>query len=56
MVEDDMAKIAGFIKRTVIDREDPMAIRADVRSMMAGFREVKFSFESGDAAYKYVSL
>jgi glycine hydroxymethyltransferase len=56
MVEDDMAKIAGFVKRTVIDREDPMAIRADVRSMMAGFREVNFAFESGDAAYKYVSI
>lgn len=56
MVEDDMAKIAGFIKRTVIDREDPMAIRADVRNMMAGFKEIKFSFESGDAAYKYVGL
>jgi len=56
MVEDDMAKIAGFIKRTVIDREDPMAIRADVRNVMAGFKEIKFSFESGDAAYKYVGL
>jgi len=56
MVEDDMAKIAGFVKRTVIDREDPMAIRADVRSMMAGFREVNFAFETGDAAYKYVSI
>jgi len=56
MVEDDMAKIAGFIKRTVIDREDPMAIRADIRNMMAGFKEIKFSFESGDAAYKYVGL
>jgi glycine hydroxymethyltransferase len=56
MVEDDMAKIAGFVKRTVIDREDPMAIRADVRNMMAGFREVNFAFESGDAAYKYVSI
>jgi glycine hydroxymethyltransferase len=56
MVEDDMAKIAGFVKRTVIDREDPMAIRADVRNMMAGFREVNFAFETGDAAYKYVSI
>jgi glycine hydroxymethyltransferase len=56
MVEDDMAKIAGFVKRTVIDREDPMAIRADVRNMMAGFRAVNFAFESGDAAYKYVSI
>jgi len=56
MVEDDMAKIAGFVKRTVIDREDPRAIRADVRSMMAGFREVNFAFETGDAAYKYVSI
>jgi len=56
MIEDDMAKIAGFIKRTMIDREDPMVIRADVRKLMAGFSEVKFAFESGDEAYKYVSI
>ncbi len=56
MVEDDMEKIAGFIKRTVIDREDPMVIRADVKKMMSGFTEVKYAFESSDAAYKYVSL
>lgn len=56
MVEDDMGMIAGFIKRTVVDREDPMAIRADVKKMMSGFTEVKYAFESSDAAYKYVSI
>jgi len=56
MVEDDMNKVADLIKRTIMDREDPMRIRAEVKALLANHKEVKFSFESGDQAYRYVSL
>jgi glycine hydroxymethyltransferase len=56
MVEEDMIRIAELIKRVVIDREDPSMVREYVKELTNGYREVKFSFESGDQAYKYVNL
>lgn len=56
MVEEDMIRIAELIKRVVIDREDPSKVREYVHELTNGFRQVKFSFESGDQAYKYVNL
>jgi len=56
MVEDDMVQIASLIKRVVLDREDPASVREDVKKMMSSFKTVKFSFESGDEAYRYIGL
>lgn len=56
MVEDDMGRIADLIKRVVLDREDPAAVRVDVRKLMTSFRNVKYSFESGDEAYRFIGL
>jgi glycine/serine hydroxymethyltransferase len=56
MVEEDMIRIAELIKRVVVEREDPSGVREYVRELTSGYREVKFSFESGDLAYKYVNL
>jgi glycine hydroxymethyltransferase len=56
MVEDDMIQIAELIKRVVVDREDPAFVREDVKKMMVAFKNVKFSFESGDEAYRYIGL
>ena len=53
MVEDDMAKIALCQEDVTIGRI-LMAIRADVRNMMAGQRG-QLRLESGDAA-SYVSI
>jgi glycine/serine hydroxymethyltransferase len=51
-----MAQIASLIKRVVLDREDPASVREDVKKMMSSFKTVKFSFESGDEAYRFIGL
>lgn len=56
MMEDDMSHIADLIRRVVVEREDPAAVRGDVKKLMASFKNVKYSFESGDEAYRYISL
>lgn len=56
MKEGEMTRIAEFVKRVVMDRESPSNVREEVRSLAAEFGEVKYSFESGDEAYKYMSL
>lgn len=56
MVEDDMSRIADLIRRVVVEREDLAAVRQDVKKLMASFKDVKFAFESGDEAYRYISL
>lgn len=56
MNEGEMTKIAELIKMVVIDREAPSNIREGVKKIAAEFGEVKYAFESGDEAYKYLSL
>ncbi|MCQ5377293.1 MAG: beta-eliminating lyase-related protein, partial [Candidatus Methanomethylicia archaeon] len=56
MKEGEMAILAKLIKRSVIDREDPSRIREEVKALSSGFKEVKYSFEGADEAYKYISL
>ena len=56
MNDGEMTKIAEFIKRVVIDREAPSNVREGVRKLAAEFGKVKYAFESGDEAYKYLSL
>jgi len=42
MSEGDMREIASFVRRGLIDREDPGAIAQDVTEFMTGFREIKY--------------
>jgi len=56
MNDGEMTKIAEFIKRVVMDRETPSNVREGVRRLAAEFGEVRYAFESGDEAYKYLSL
>jgi glycine hydroxymethyltransferase len=56
MVEEDMVTIAELIKRVALDREEPSAIRQQVKDIMSSHQEIKFSFESGDAAYRQIDL
>jgi len=56
MKEGDMAKIAELIRRVVMDRESPSDVREDARRLASEFGEVRYAFESGDEAYRYLSL
>ncbi|MCQ5362168.1 MAG: serine hydroxymethyltransferase [Candidatus Methanomethylicia archaeon] len=55
MGENEMVEIARLIKRVLLDREDPLDVRADVKGIIANFREVKYAFNGGPA-YEYLGL
>ncbi|MGA2768344.1 MAG: aminotransferase class I/II-fold pyridoxal phosphate-dependent enzyme [Candidatus Bathyarchaeia archaeon] len=45
MKETEMLKIAGLIKRTVMDGENPEAIKKDVARLAAEFQKVQYCFD-----------
>jgi glycine hydroxymethyltransferase len=45
MKEDDMRRIAGFMKRVVIDNEPPLEVKTDVAKFMTEFQKVDYCFE-----------
>ena len=47
MMEDDMKEIAHFIKRVLIDREEPIKVKKDVYYFRQGFQKVYYSFDYG---------
>jgi len=56
MKEDHMRVIANFIKRIVIDKEDPYIIREEVKKFRGEFRRVIYTFDNETEAYKYIRL
>jgi glycine hydroxymethyltransferase len=49
MREKEMDKIARFISRVVVDKEDPENVSMDVMSFKKKFNKVKYCFEPGEA-------
>ncbi len=56
MKEAEMAEIAEFVKRVVVDKEDPEEVKRDVMEFRRGFQRVRFCFESVTEAYQYVKV
>lgn len=56
MKEDEMSNIANFIKRVVIEKEDPLRIREEVRRFKEGFKKVYYTFDNEKGAYEYIQL
>ena len=52
----EMEKIARFIRQVVIEKKDAAAIRARVRALRTDFQTVRYCFDRGTPAYKYVRL
>jgi len=44
MKEDEMKKIAQFIKRVVLDKEDPAAVKKEVISFRSAFQTIQYCF------------
>jgi len=44
MKEDEMEMIAGFIKRVIVDKEDPRRVKKDVTKLTEEFQEIKYCF------------
>ncbi len=47
MKEDDMAQIAAFIKRVLMDREEPSKVAKEVAEYRSHYVDVKYCFDAG---------
>lgn len=56
MKEREMAEVAEFIKRVVIDREKPDRVASDVAEFRREYQRVHYAFESVTQAYQYVKI
>lgn len=56
MKENDMIEIASFVKRVVIDHEDPKTVAKEVAEFRRNFSEIKYCFESAKDAYAYIRI
>jgi len=56
MKKSQMVEIAEFIKRIVVDKEDPEQVRAEVATFRRDFQNVHYAFETARAAYEYIKI
>ncbi len=56
MSEEEMAVIADFLKRVVIDSESLTSVRKDVNSFRKDYQTPHFCFENATQAYKYIKI
>src|ERR687896_845460 len=56
MKESEMKEIANFIKRVIIERQDPAIVRNDVADFRKQFQKVHYAFDNAVGAYEYISL
>lgn len=56
MQESEMADIAEFIKRVIIDEESPEKVKTDVTEFRREYQKVHYCFEDATEAYKYLKI
>jgi len=56
MKRNDMVDVAEFIKRIVVNKEDPKKVKQEVAAFRQNFRTVHYCFESAKEAYEYIKL
>ena len=56
MKVNEMKEIADFIKRVVIDKQDPSRVAQDVSNFRVQFKKVHYTFDNSVGAYEYKSL
>ncbi len=56
MKEDEMAQIAEFLKRIIIDKEKPEKVAPEVRKFAEQYQKVHYAFESATEAYEYIEI
>jgi len=56
MKESEMKEIADFIKRVVVDKQEPGQVSKDVEEFRKQFQTVQYAFDSAVKAYEYISL
>jgi len=56
MGKQEMVDIAEYIKRIVIDRDDPKKIREEIKEFKKDYLEVKYCFQTGNKAFEYLKF
>jgi glycine hydroxymethyltransferase len=56
MKEPEMAQIAEFVKRVIIDKEPLEKVRLDVAEFRKEYQKVHYCFENKTEAYKYMKI
>ncbi|MEM3421021.1 MAG: serine hydroxymethyltransferase [Candidatus Hadarchaeum sp.] len=56
MKEGEMKQIAEFIRRIIIDNEDPQEVAREVAEFRKEFQKVHYCFESATEAYEYIKI
>src|SRR5919205_4392168 len=56
MKESDMEEIATFIKRVVVDEQNPEQVAKDVADFRKQYQHVEYAFDNAAKAYEYISL
>ena len=56
MEESEMIEVARFIRRALMDHEDPEMIFKDVKEFTSGYQTLKYSVDHGKEAYKVYQL
>jgi glycine hydroxymethyltransferase len=52
----EMAEIAEFVKRVIIDKELVEKVRTDVAEFRKDYQKVHYCFENTTEAYKYIRI
>jgi glycine hydroxymethyltransferase len=56
MKQSEMKEIAHFIKRVVVNMQDPGIVAKDVADFRKQFQKVQYAFDNTLGAYKYINL
>src|SRR5919107_336997 len=56
MKEGEMKEIANFIKRVIVEKQDPGIVAKDVAEFRKQFQQVQYAFDNAVQAYEYISL
>ncbi|MHA1124599.1 MAG: serine hydroxymethyltransferase, partial [Candidatus Heimdallarchaeota archaeon] len=56
MKEPEMKEIAKFMRRVVIDREDPKKVAKDVNDFRSQYQKLHYCFSSNEDAYKFIEI
>jgi glycine hydroxymethyltransferase len=56
MKRSHMSEVAEFVKRVIIDKEEPYKVKEDVAAFRKDFQKVHYCFETARDAYEYIKI
>jgi glycine hydroxymethyltransferase len=56
MKRSQMAEVAEFMKRVIVDKEPPERVKTDVTGFRKDFQKIHYAFETARSAYEYIKI